>query len=248
MEGVSRFKTSARSAAAQHAVRGRAVTGLLACGIAYPVTYVVANDIVAASRYPGYSRVDQAVSELSATGAPTRRFLVMMLPAFTGLTLAYGVGVWKAAGQRRALRATGLVLAASGATGIAWLPFPMSSRDVIARGAATGGDTGHLVLSGLTIAEILALFGAGAGAFGTRFRTYSLTCGAVVLLSGAFTARQAAKVATGQPTPRMGLYERISIGTWLQWMAALATILLREQRALTGKGQPMHAHRRHRRA
>jgi len=112
--------------------------------------------------------------------------------------------------------------------------FPMSSRDVIARGATTGGDTGHLVLSGVTVAEILALFGTGAGAFGTGFRIYSLTCGAVVLVSGALTSRQAAKLANGQPTPRMGLYERISIGTWLQWMAVLATILLRERRPFTG--------------
>ena len=221
---------SARSAAAQSALQGRAVTSLLGCGIVYPVAYVVANDIIAAARYPGYSRINQAVSELSATGAPTRRFLVGMLPAFAGLTVAYGIGVWNAAGRRRALRATGLALA-SGATGIAWLPFPMSSRDVIARGATTGGDTGHLILSGLTVAEMIALFGTGAGAFGTRFRIYSLTCGAVERVSGALTSRQAANLASGRPTPGMGLYERISIGTWLQWMAVLATILLREQAA-----------------
>jgi hypothetical protein len=211
-------------------VSSRALTGLLGCGIAYPVTYLLANDVIAASRYPGYRRADQAVSELSATGAPTRPFLVAMLPVFTGLTAAYGVGVWHAAGNRRALRATGAVLLASGATGIAWLPFPMSSREDIARGATTGGDTGHLVLSGLTVAEILALLGSGSGAFGTRFRTYSLTSAAVVLLSGALMARQSAKLPDGQPTPGLGLYERISIGTWLQWMATLATILLREQR------------------
>lgn len=156
-----------------------------------------------------------------------------MLPVFTELTVAYGIGVWEAAGRRWALRTTGLVLLTSGATGIAWLPFPMSSRDVIAGGAATGGDTGHLVLSGLTVAEILALLGAGSGAFGTRFRIYSLTSATVVLLSGALTSRQGAKLANGKPTPRMGLYERISIATWLQWMAALATILLREQRRRT---------------
>lgn len=219
-----------RSRSSRHRLSRRALKGLLGCGIAYPVTYVVANDAIAASRYPGYSRVDQAVSELSATGAPTRRFLVAMLPVFTGLTTAYGIGVWNVAGGRRALRATGAVLLASGATGIAWLPFPMSSREDIARGATTGGDTGHVVLSGLTVAEILALLGAGSGAFGTRFRIYSLTSAATVLLSGALTSRQAAKLRDGQPTPGMGLYERISIGTWLQWMAALATILLREQR------------------
>jgi hypothetical protein len=227
---MKRSRLLGRSGPTQHLLRSSVVRGLLGCGIAYPVSYVVANDIVAAARYPGYSRIDQAVSELSATGAPPRRFLVSVLPVFTGLTVAYGIGVWNVAGRRRALRATGAILLASGATGLAWLPFPMSSRDVIARGAATDSDTGHLVLSGLTVAEILALLGAGSGAFGTRFRMYSLTSAAVVLVSGALTSRQATKLAKGQPTSCMGLYERISIGTWLQWMVALATILLREQR------------------
>ncbi len=123
-EGVTSSRPLGRSGAAEHLLGARAIIGLLGCGIAYPVTYVVANDVIAAARYPGYSRTDQAVSELSAAGAPTRRFLVRMLPVFTGLTVAYGIGVWKAAGRRRALRATSLVLLASGATGIAWLPFP----------------------------------------------------------------------------------------------------------------------------
>jgi hypothetical protein len=213
-------------------VSSSVVTGLLGCGIVYPVTYVVVNDVIAAARYPDYSRTDQAVSELSANGAPTRRFLVRLLPAFSALNVAFGIGVGEAARGRRALRATSLVLLGSGATNLAWLPLPMSSRDAIARGEASDSDTGHLVLSGLTVAEIVALLGAGSGAFGTRFRMYSLCSAAVVLLSGALTSRQAAKLTNGQPTPRMGLYERISIGAWLQWMAVLAIILLREQRPL----------------
>lgn len=100
-----------------------------------------------------------------------------MLPVFTELTVAYGIGVWEAAGRRRALRTTGLVLLTSGATGIAWLPFPMSSRDVIAGGAATGGDTGHLVLSGLTVAEIQA-------ACALRSRTACFVATGVVVMAG----------------------------------------------------------------
>jgi hypothetical protein len=205
------------------------------------------NDVIAAAHCPDYNRIDQAVSELSATGAPTRRFLVRMLPAFAGLAVAYGIGVCKAARGRRSLRAAGLVLLATGATNVAWLPLPMSARGAIARGEASSSDTGHLILSGLTVAEILALLGAGSGAFGSLFRMYSLGSAAVVLLSGALTARQASHLANGQPTPGMGLYERISIGAWLQWMAVLATILLREQRPLVrrrrqgGSGTPTSA-------
>ncbi|HET8561553.1 MAG TPA: DUF998 domain-containing protein [Marmoricola sp.] len=205
------------------------VKALLACGIAYPVGYVVANDVVAASFYPGYCRRDQAVSELSARGAPTRRLLTTLLPPFTALGTGFGLGVWSVAGGRPALRATGGALVASGVTTIAWLPFPMSPRGDIASGAAGRSDLGHLVLSGLTVAEILALFGSGAAAYGNGFRAYSALSAATVLTSGALTSRQAARLAKGQPTPRMGLYERVSIGTWLLWMAVLAVRLLREQ-------------------
>ena len=65
---------------------------LLACGVLYPLTYVVANDLVAATLYDGYSRMDQAISELSATGAPTRIFLVAMLASIFYLVIgAFGV-------------------------------------------------------------------------------------------------------------------------------------------------------------
>ena len=61
--------------------RANLVRALLACGVGYSLLYVVQNDVVAASRYEGYSRMSQAISELSAKGAPTRRFLSAMLPS-----------------------------------------------------------------------------------------------------------------------------------------------------------------------
>ncbi|MGE5156323.1 MAG: DUF998 domain-containing protein, partial [Betaproteobacteria bacterium] len=152
------------------------------------------------------------------------------------LEVAYGVGVWNAAEGRRGVRATGAALLASGLTAVAWLPFPMSSREDIAAGAATSKDTGHLVLSAVTVSEILAQLGVGSSAFGPRFRAYSLLSAAAVLVSGGLTAVQAPKLTDGKPTPRMGLYERISIGTWLSWMAALAVILLREKHPLPAAG------------
>ena len=219
-----------RSARRRRRPPPEAVRALLGCGIAYPVAYVVLNDVVAAPRYPGYRRADRAISELSATGAPTRRFLVAMLPVLTVLTLCFGAGVWWAAEGRRGLRATGGVLLASGVTGVAWLPFPMSSREDIARGAGTSSDVGHLVLSGLTTAEILALFATASTAFGSRFRTYSLLSALTMLASGAMTTAGAASLSAGSPTPRLGIHERTMLAPWLLWQAVLAGMLLREQR------------------
>ena len=47
---------------------------LLICGILSAVLYIGA-DIIAASLYEGYSYTSQAISELSAIGAPSKSFL-----------------------------------------------------------------------------------------------------------------------------------------------------------------------------
>ncbi len=202
--------------------RGTLRKVLLACGVAYSLSYVVANDVIAVARYQGYSRVSQAVSELSATGAPTRTFLMAMLPVWTGLMIAFGVGVWMSADGRRAIRVLGVLLMAQGVTAILWLPFPMTSRADMVKGATTANDTGHLVLTGVTVVLILAQLAFGAAALGTRFRIYSVITAVTVLVAGGLTGTQATKVADGAATPWMGLSERINIGAWLLWLVVLA--------------------------
>ena len=62
------------------------------------------RDVVAATLYSGYSRMSQAVSELSATGAPTRPFLSAVGPVFTLLQIGLGVGMWRSARGTRPIR------------------------------------------------------------------------------------------------------------------------------------------------
>jgi hypothetical protein len=57
-------------------------TVLIACGIAAPVLHVVMDDVIAAALYPGYDRIAQPVSELSATYAPCRAVLFPLGIAF----------------------------------------------------------------------------------------------------------------------------------------------------------------------
>lgn len=209
---------------------GRTRKLLVSCGIAYPVVYVLTNDLVAATSYAGYSRMDQAVSELSAISAPAQTFLMAMLPVYTVLMIAFGVGVWRSAIGGHALRLTGGALVAFGVTGVLWLPFPMSRREDIATSSAvSASDVGHLVLSGVTALLIVAMCLAGAAQFGRWFRVYSAATVSVVLLfSGVLTGIQSAKLSDGDPTPLLGFYERVGIGAWLLWLAVLAITLLRD--------------------
>lgn len=209
----------------------RRTRGLLACGVAYAVLYVVINDIVAAGLHPGYDPMSQAVSELSAAGAPAKAFLTAFSPIWTLLWIAFGIGVRRAAGGRRALRVTGDLLIAHGIVAMLWLLFPMTSRAEIVPGTTAVNDIGHLVMTGLTLVFVLAEIGSSAAAFGWRFRGYAIASAVAVVVFGALTAVQASTLPTGGPTPGLGLLERLSIGPWLLWMAVLAVMLIRARSA-----------------
>lgn len=204
---------------------------LLFCGIVYSVSYVVANDVIAAMMFPGYSRLDQAISELSGTRAPSRALLETLLPAFTLLVLGFGLGVWRVAGSSRGLRVTGASLIAHGLMFPVWHFFPMTSRDELATTGGGVNDVGHLVLSALSLSLILTQMGASALALGRRFRYFSIAMAITLLGAGAYTATTVPATATGQATPWLGLIERVMYGSWLVWMIVLAVVLLRRQHA-----------------
>jgi hypothetical protein len=83
----------------------------------------------------------------------------------------------------------------------------------------------------MTIVLILASIGFGAAALGKWFRIYSILTVAAVLVFGAFTGIEAAKVPTGDPTPWMGLFERINVWGWMLWLAVFAVALIRVERS-----------------
>ena len=220
---------------------------LLVCGVAYSVLYVIASDVIAATLYDGYSRMDQAISELSGTSAPTKGFLTAMLFVYVGLMTAFGVGVWRSAGGRRGLRVTGAVLVVSGATGLAWLPFPMSSREDMLSATSSANDVGHTVLSAWTGVTVLLAIGFAASALGRRFRIYSVATVAVILVFSTLMSTLATRLETGtEATPWMGLYERVFMWAWLAWMVVLAITLLRRNRESRRLSQASTATRRDR--
>jgi Protein of unknown function (DUF998) len=96
-------------------------------------------------------------------------------------------------------------------------------------------NTMHIILAGVTVLTWMLILGFGATAFGKWFRLYSIgTLLTVLVFGGALTFPQAAAMAAGQPTPWLGLTERINIYSFMLWVIVLAIILLRAEQ---GQGE-----------
>jgi hypothetical protein len=199
---------------------------LLACGILSSLVYVAA-DILGALSWNGYRYASQAISELSAIGAPSRPVVLPLAIAYSLVVIGFGFSVYAAAGRSRGLRVAGAALVAVGAIGLVTsLWFPMHLR-----GAERGLSDGmHIVPTAATVLCILLAVGSAASALGKAFRRYSSVTLLVLLLFGGLAARDGAGLAANLPTPMLGINERINVGAYLLWVAALAVALLRAER------------------
>jgi hypothetical protein len=207
---------------------------LVGCGIASSLLYVVAN-VLGPIWWPGYSPVDQTVSELFAVDAPSRPLVVSLLFVHGVLALAFGIGVLWSAADNRALRVTGWLLIGIGVVDQLGPFFPMHTREALAAGGGTYSDTMHIVLTmAISLLTLLAM-GFGAAAFGKRFRFYSVATMITLALFGALASLHAGALGLNAPTPWQGVYERINIAAYLLWMAVLAVIILKSEIPVRGR-------------
>ena len=188
---------------------------LLVCGIAASLLYV-GRDLAALLSYPGYDFANQVISELSAIDLPSRGVDIAIGRAYGLLMAAFGIGIWLAADGRRNLRVTGLLIAVACIYGVFWPPMHM-------RGApATLTDTLHIVWTAGWLILTMAAMGFAAASLGKRFAWYTIATIAVILVFGALTGLQGVALAHNQPTPGIGIFERINIGAFLLWVVVLA--------------------------
>ncbi|MCX6743207.1 MAG: DUF998 domain-containing protein, partial [Candidatus Parcubacteria bacterium] len=158
---------------------------LLICGILLFSIYI-GIDTLSAILYQGYNYTDQAISELSAIGAPTAWLWIILNFVFQPLLLAFGAGVRLAAGERRNLRLAGTIMMIGGIIGFGWLLFPMNMRGAV--GSTT--DTMHLVMSAVTVLLFILYISFGSGAKGLWFRLYSILTILLMLGFGIMVSRQ----------------------------------------------------------
>ena len=203
--------------------------GLLVAGPAATFLYI-GLDTFAARRYEGYDYAGQTISELSAVGAPTRPLWLPVASIYSLLMVAFSFGVWLSAGPRLALRAVAVITTAVGIVGLVGWPFaPMHRREVLAAGGGTRSDNVHLVLGGVDGLLFSTAAALGATALGKSFRLYSLMTMLLLLGFGASMSADSPKIGRNEPTPWIGIKERIAIFGSMIWMAVLGIGLLRSE-------------------
>lgn len=227
------FHQSLRLAIERHPVTRKV---LLGCGVASSALYV-ATDILASARYEGYRYRDQQISELMAVEAPTRHLMVALLTPYDLLVLALAAGVWTSSGQSRALRTTAVLLAAYAIVGfVGLLSAPMHARG--AEASITHTDVRHIVTTVALVTFTLMFIGFGAAAFGRRFRWYSIGTVVLLIAGGTLAGLSGSRLAANQPTPWMGMAERVNIYAAMLWVAVLAVAVWRASGGVTSSAAP----------
>jgi uncharacterized protein len=197
---------------------------LLVSGIVSSALYLAA-DVLGAAVYPGYSYIDQTISELSALGAPSRPIVVPLFSLYPPLVFLFAIGVWLVAANRRALHVVAGLL---GLYSLACIPFaPMHTREVLAAGGGTWTDKMHLVMTAIDSLLLVSIIVIGSRTFGRAFRLYSVITLVVIIGCGAFTASYGPDVGANSPTAWIGITERVTVLGSMLWLAIFAGALLR---------------------
>ncbi|MGE5521352.1 MAG: DUF998 domain-containing protein [Candidatus Dadabacteria bacterium] len=207
-------------------VQGSTHKLLLVCGILSSLLYVAMN-LVAALLYPGYNALSQAVSELSAVDAPTRSIWLPLGFFYSFLVIAFGAGVWQSGVAMKPLKTIGLILMISGFVGLFWPP--MHQREVLAAGGGTLTDSLHIAFTMIIIPLMMAVMVISATLFGKNFRIYTIVSLVVLVGSGVLTGLEAPHMQANEPTPLMGLWERINIAAYMLWVIVFTMQLFRKE-------------------
>jgi hypothetical protein len=198
---------------------------LLFCGI-FSSLFYAGMDLIGGIRWQSYSWISQEFSRLSAIGAPSRPLHLVLSPVYTVLVIAFGLGVWRSTGRSRTRRVIGVLLVVYALVSLIW---PQFFPEDLSQAVSAFTNAMHIILTVVTVLSILLQIGFGAAAFGMRFRLYSIGTLLIVLVFGVLAGQQAPAMAAGQPTPWVGLLERINIYSYMLWVVALAVALLRTQ-------------------
>ena len=189
---------------------------LLVCGCVSAIIYPL-TDVIAGTMYKGYSFHEQAVSELFAIGSPVAPFVVVFFSMSSILLFFFSLGIFLAANRNKLMILLACLVFANALDSIIlWNFFPMHMRHM----APTFTDKMHTILAINPFIVISIIIGAFL--YNNWFRSYSLFTIAALVIPAIISFSYIPLLLSHQPTPWMGISERISQYSHLTWLAMLS--------------------------
>lgn len=205
-----------------------AVRWAIVAGLAAPILYAGAV-ILGGVLTPGYSHLHQPISALIQTGAAAKPLIDPLFALYNLLLAAFALGL-RAALANAGQPISPIAPAALGVAALAGIVMWPFSMDPIGAGVTVPGAI-HILLAGVqSVSTIVAILWAAIALRRRpgwrRFSVFSAACLVVLIAAGGTGAW-----AAGAGAPFMGLFERITIGTFEVWLFVLALMLLKRPHA-----------------
>jgi len=192
-------------------------------GLIGPIIYIIAV-FIGGALLGGYNPLYNSISELIMTGSPNLLLLSILFGLYNFLLLLFGLGMVFDSDlpKKRSLKFAALIIVFLGFIGILFIFFPQDPRGT----PATISGTIHLALAGissiLTILAVLLIgFSFRKNIKNKAFVWYSYLSVLLILISGGITA-----ASISNNSPYGGLFERITIFTFLIWIFIYSYFLI----------------------
>lgn len=195
-------------------------------GIIGPIVYILAVFIGGALRND-YSSITNTISELTLVNAPNKLLLDVLFSFYNISLLIFAIGAYldSSIDDSKKYRVASIFLALIGLLGLSMYFFPQDPRGA----ASTITGTLHIILAGIiSPLTIIAIFLMGLSfrkySELKLFAIYSYISGVIVLVSGGTAA-----VSVANNSIYGGLFERITIFTFMVWVLILSYIILKRK-------------------
>ncbi len=196
----------------------------LLSGVVSPFLYTF-TVILGGLLWHDYSHTSQAISELTAAGAPFRLTLNILFSISLLLACCFAITSLQYIKQynNRSLNISMWILFTISILSLLWAFFPMDPRgaDTTIQGVV------HLILAGIVSPLTIicpVLVGLGFRKI-NKFKGYTIYClisAAIILVTGVIAA-----LSTQNESAYMGIYARLTIGSYQQWLAVTALFFYR---------------------
>lgn len=201
---------------------------LLGSGLLIPL-WLFAGVVLTALGYPGYSHLDQAMSQLGAVGAPTHQYSAWINNFPLGLLFTlFAVGIARRFTESRYAKLSGALILLHGFASVAAGAFSCDTGcapQLPSVSQQVHNIAGLVMFISLLLASAAWVFLSEKLLSSPGFGRLSALC---VLLALATVGMMAKALEDGS---MFGLYQRLNYGVSVVWVAALAWIALRNQPA-----------------